>query len=554
MAFLSDENLLDEFEIVEERAEKALKKIHALYKDIMGSDDTDENEPEYTDSDTKDEIPPKSEIAETYVPILKRKPKGVPSGKKRLCHKCKGIVHPVVVREKQKQLRPAENCWSHFQNGFSFPESGYQTLVEHGHHVPKDGKITMQKTDGKVENEEHHCPLKVTIPEPFQMTLREIEQSGAKELAKQKLKEKWNKSVENELRKKIHARPVPGHVHLPLYQKIVETYEQRRMERKQKISQRLKDLIKPFNLTQKREHEFPRSKSMPDLSPSKTTTPKFKAKPVPRNILSSDVSKSLKQKEEERKLRIAERAEELLKSSSVPFSEKKQLKRSSSMGNLNQESVNSTRKLGTFKNKPAKGLSRVEQKQIYEQWNNSVASVNQRQTSKNITVENSLSKAKDFLSSQALPFYDLPVKMTNSAMLREKQNRTVLNERKTSEEQKCDEETKRIENEKHLKKILGPKLREADPTLDMKKQIEEQLKMFRESRLLRQQEYQKELEEMMLRVQKQPLLVERQSQVRKNASKSQSDLNAEISDDDDDDARSNSSEAPSEGSSKNSSN
>lgn len=550
MAFLSNENLLQEFEIVEEKAEKALKRIQSLYKDIMGSDSADEKD--YPDSDVKDEITTKIEISEPYVPVLKRKPRKVRSGKKRLCDKCQGVVQPFVVREKQAQKRPEENYWSHFQNGLPFPESAYENPIEHRLPVAKDNKTTVQKTDDNAKISDHHCPLKVTIPEPFQMTLREIEQSGAKELARQKLKEKWDKSVENELRKKIHARPVPGHVHLPLYQKIVETYEKRKTERKQKTVQRLKDLVKPFNLTQKRDREFPRSKSMPNLSPSKTTAPKFKAKPVPRNILSSDVSKNLKQKEEERKLRIAERSQELLKAASVPFTEKKQLRRSSSMGNLNQEFPNGTRKVGVNKNKPSEGLSRVEQKKIYEQWNNNVASVNQQHSSKNSMVENSMSRAKEFLSSQALPFYDLPVKMTTTAMLRERQNRTVLNERKINEEQKCDEEAKRLENEKQVKKILGPKLREADPTLDMKKQLEEQLKNFRESRLLRQQEYQKELEEMMLRVQKQPLLVERQSQVGKKLSKSPSDLNAEISDDDD--AMSKSSEAHSESSGKNNSN
>lgn len=298
MAFLSNENLLQEFEIVEEKAEKALKRIQSLYKDIMGTDSADEKD--YPDSDVKDEITTKIEISEPYVPVLKRKPRKVPSGKKRLCDKCQGVVQPFVVREKQAQKRPEENYWSHFQNGLPFPESAYENPIEHRLPVAKDNKTTVQKTDDNAKISDHHCPLKVTIPEPFQMTLREIEQSGAKELARQKLKEKWDKSVENELRKKIHARPVPGHVHLPLYQKIVETYEKRKTERKQKTVQRLKDLVKPFNLTQKRDREFSRSKSMPNLSPSKTTAPKFKAKPVPRNILSSDVSKNLKQKEEER--------------------------------------------------------------------------------------------------------------------------------------------------------------------------------------------------------------------------------------------------------------
>ncbi|KAM6406108.1 protein FAM161A isoform 4-T5 [Pluvialis apricaria] len=167
---------------------------------------------------------------------------------------------------------------------------------------------------------------KVTVPKPFQMTIREARKK------EQNLKSKSQIELENNLlkkqleeeaecQKKFRANPVPAAVFLPLYHEIVQQNEERRRSVKERSKLKLLASQKPFKFIEreKQRNEI-RKMQLRDLSAPEKKTKLFKAKPVPKCVYSPAVNDKLKEEELYREIRIRMRAEELLRNSSVPNS------------------------------------------------------------------------------------------------------------------------------------------------------------------------------------------------------------------------------------------
>ncbi|NWX87644.1 F161A protein, partial [Nothoprocta pentlandii] len=167
---------------------------------------------------------------------------------------------------------------------------------------------------------------KVTVPKPFQMTIREARKKEQNVKSKSQLEMENNllkKRLEEEAecQKKFRANPVPASVFLPLYHEIVEQNEERRKSVKERSRLMLLASQKPFKFIEreKQKNEI-RKMQLKDLSvPEKQTKP-FKAKPVPWCVYSPAVNDKLKEEELYRDIRIKMRAEELLRNSSLPSS------------------------------------------------------------------------------------------------------------------------------------------------------------------------------------------------------------------------------------------
>ncbi|NXY83446.1 F161A protein, partial [Alcedo cyanopectus] len=166
---------------------------------------------------------------------------------------------------------------------------------------------------------------KVTVPKPFQMTIREARKK------EQNLKSKSQIEMENNLlkkqleeeaecQKKFRANPVPAAVFLPLYHDILQRNEERRRSVKERSKLRLLASQKPFQfLERERQRNEMRKMQLRDLSvPEKKQL--FKAKPVPKGVYSPAVDDKRKEEELYREIRIRMRAEELLQNSSLPSS------------------------------------------------------------------------------------------------------------------------------------------------------------------------------------------------------------------------------------------
>ncbi|XP_064302893.1 protein FAM161A isoform X2 [Phalacrocorax carbo] len=167
---------------------------------------------------------------------------------------------------------------------------------------------------------------KVTVPKPFQMTIREARKK------EQNVKSKSQTEMENNLlkkqleeeaecQKKFRANPVPAAVFLPLYHEILQRNEERRRSVKERSKLKLLASQKPFKFIEreKQRNEI-RKMQLRDLSTPEKKTKLFKAKPVPKCVYSPAVNNKLKEEELYREIRIRMRAEELLRNSSLPNS------------------------------------------------------------------------------------------------------------------------------------------------------------------------------------------------------------------------------------------
>ncbi|NWI65144.1 F161A protein, partial [Todus mexicanus] len=167
---------------------------------------------------------------------------------------------------------------------------------------------------------------KVTVPKPFQMTIREAKKK------EQNLKSKSQIEMENNLlkkqleeeaecQKKFRANPVPAAIFLPLYHEIVQRNEERRRSVKERSKLKLLASQKPFKfLEREKQRNEMRKMQLRDLSAPENKTKLFKAKPVPKGVYSPAVNDKLKEEELYREIRIRMRAEELLRNSSLPNS------------------------------------------------------------------------------------------------------------------------------------------------------------------------------------------------------------------------------------------
>ncbi|XP_072860143.2 protein FAM161A isoform X2 [Pogona vitticeps] len=164
---------------------------------------------------------------------------------------------------------------------------------------------------------------KVTVPRPFQMTIREakkkqqnIKSKSLIELENNLLKKQLEE--EAECQKKFRANPVPAYVFVPLYHEIMQENEERRKSLREKRRELLLSTQKPFQFIEREAQK----KEMRKLQLNDFSSPQkvkvFKAKPVPKFVYSSEINEKLKEEELYREIRIQMRSEELLRNSSLP--------------------------------------------------------------------------------------------------------------------------------------------------------------------------------------------------------------------------------------------
>ncbi|NXB80239.1 F161A protein, partial [Donacobius atricapilla] len=178
----------------------------------------------------------------------------------------------------------------------------------------------------KVSKKQKVWSPRVTVPKPFQMTIREAQRK------EQNFKSKSQIELENHLlkkqleeeaecQKKFRANPVPATVFLPLYHDIVQRNEQRRRSVRERSKLKLLASQRPFKFIEReRQRSETRKMLLKDVPPPENKTKVFRAKPVPKCVYGPDFNDKLKKEELYREIRIRMRAEELLRNSSVPNS------------------------------------------------------------------------------------------------------------------------------------------------------------------------------------------------------------------------------------------
>ncbi|NWI96382.1 F161A protein, partial [Pitta sordida] len=179
---------------------------------------------------------------------------------------------------------------------------------------------------GKARKKQKVWSPKVTVPKPFQMTIREAQKKEQNVKSKSQIEMenhllKKQLEEEAECQKKFRANPVPAAVFLPLYHDIVQRNEERRRSVRERSKLKLLASQKPFKFIEReRQRSEMRKMQLKDLSTPENQTKAFRAKPVPKCVYSPDFNDRLKEEQLYREIRIRMRAEELLRNSSVPNS------------------------------------------------------------------------------------------------------------------------------------------------------------------------------------------------------------------------------------------
>lgn len=208
-------------------------------------------------------------------------------------------------------LTPVEKQILKMWNGFSVED-----------YVERKQKSPRPKREKKAKE----WSPKITVTEPFEMTLREakkkqhcIKTKSEVEMENSLLKKYLEE--EAECQKKFKANPVPASVFLPLYREIMERNEERRKFVKDRRRELLLASQQPFQFIEREERKKEMVKEQLEAlpAPKKKARP-FKAKPVPKSIYSSNNSDRLEEEELYRGIKMQMRAQELLQNSVEPRS------------------------------------------------------------------------------------------------------------------------------------------------------------------------------------------------------------------------------------------
>ncbi|XP_062429477.1 protein FAM161A isoform X1 [Rhea pennata] len=389
---------------------------------------------------------------------------------------------------------------------------------------------------------------KVTVPKPFQMTIREARKKDQNVKSKSQLEMEKNllkKQLEEEAecQKKFRANPVPASVFLPLYHEIVEQNEERRKSVKERSKLRLLASQKPFKFIEreKQKNEI-RKMQLKDLSAPEKKTKLFKAKPVPKCVYSPAVNDKLKEEELYREIRIKMRAEELLRNSSLPSSrlaikdinrkkkhkciEPKETEHKPKIKSnvpdfeilhqkfqkqlLQQKQVKHitvcepfdlrTPYIPSNKGKILKDIQEDEEKLKETRW--PYASPRCKPQMRHSSANSLLLGSGDSKSP----------KITESTKRRLQAIRNSLEEKRKLEEEQKRNRTKQKQRAKKLQKIITTRAEANDPHQSLAQMSKSKLKTFRNYEKQRMQEYLQELQEMEERVNQRPLLLERAAQ------------------------------------------
>lgn len=171
---------------------------------------------------------------------------------------------------------------------------------------------------------------RVTVPEPFSMTVRErnsLKKKTKSMLIAEKEQEEREALLDAKLRKPFHASPIPASTYLPLHGLINAKNAQRKELVKKMAGNMLKSGEKPFKFSRKEEERKQKKaawlKQAEEQNIARFRGKAFKAKPVPPKLFQASVEEA-QELEEYRRIRARIRAEELLAKSKSPFSVRQQ--------------------------------------------------------------------------------------------------------------------------------------------------------------------------------------------------------------------------------------
>ncbi|XP_050404112.1 protein FAM161A [Patella vulgata] len=437
-----------------------------------------------------------------------------------------------VITPSKLELQRIESMWDNFAINDYMPRQR-----------PSSAPSTRRQDSQKKASEWRH---KLTIPEPFSMTLRdESKEKKQSSTEIQVMQERLQKEQEEELecQKKFKARPVPAHVYLPLYDEINEKNEAKRRYMREYSKELLKSQEKPFNFVKREQQKLSqRRNSEPNTRSRSTSFKKFKAKPVPSFVYEDTVPRKLKEEEEYRRLRMCMRSEELLREASLPPS---MAAREKSKQQKIQEMKRQAKARKQFKPKIHRHIPDYDG--MYQRFQREMnrkkfireptvvepfrLETNRIQPSTDKILRD-IARDEEVLTENRWPYRtprartttprgmyktfsasmdSIPAKMTRAADTRNSTIRQSLERWNEEEKRQIEADRRRRIRENKLRQSIKEKTGNIDKN-HTNKNIKARLRSFKEDERLREEQYQAEMEAMKEKVQQQPMLFERQRQ------------------------------------------
>ncbi|KAJ6659603.1 hypothetical protein lerEdw1_018572 [Lerista edwardsae] len=392
----------------------------------------------------------------------------------------------------------------------------------------------------------------LTVPKPFQMTIREakkkqqnIKSKSQIELENNLLKKQLEE--EAECQKKFRANPVPAFVYVPLYHEIMQQSEERRKSVRERRKEILLASQKPFQFIEREAQKKEMQKmQLKDLGEPAKKAKVFKAKPVPKCIYSPRINEKLKEEELYREIRIQIRSEELLRNSSPPnrrlgnrgAHKHKQLNYLEPREDQEQKAMTKAKvpDFETLHQKFQKQLQKqkkVMHSTVCEPFNLQTPNIPSKQAKILEDILMDEEKLKEtrwpYVSSRSKPqrkslnTNSTPLgyeesaspRITETARRRLQAVRDSTEEKRKLEEEQKRNKAKQKQRTRKLQRLITSRAEANDPHLSLSQIYKSKLKLFRKHEKQRMKEYLQELEEMEERVERMPLLLERTAQ--KNA-------------------------------------
>ncbi|NWX78823.1 F161B protein, partial [Alca torda] len=418
----------------------------------------------------------------------------------------------------------SDSTWDHQQKPLLFPKSRLRPKSASSPWIPS-----------------------ITIPQPFEMTLREARKKSQLmksymflELDKQR--DKRQSQDEAECHKQFRAQPVPAHVFLPLYQEITEQNEIRRQIATQKRKELLLSTQRPFSFLEKEEKkkEAIRQKFLASASPNESSKRKQASKKVPKSTYDLLLGDKLKEAELYREIRIQMRAKDLLESSVAPIdtSNCRREPQSRTATKTKQERLGFLQDK-SFSFKPRinptipdfEGLywafqrEAVRRQEIKEATRNKpfklrTANLRGRQRQANEKIKFhffqdsqqlskvSVQKSHSLTGLSSLSSNTLPVHITDATRKRESAIRYSQENKKEGEKEGIYWLEKQKKKCQAIRKSVNSRAKALDPHKSLEETYKEKSKQNWQNMRERTKEYRKELEEMQLRVKNRPYLFE----------------------------------------------
>ncbi|XP_028309234.1 protein FAM161A [Gouania willdenowi] len=423
------------------------------------------------------------------------------------------------------------------------------------HSLPKEqGRSDLMRKDEKRQpnRDKDGDPWKhrVTIPKPFQMTLRETERKkhGIKtrsEIGQENTELRRQLEELRECQKKFRASPVPAHVHLPLYEEQKERNEQRRRSVREREEQHLRSIQRPFSfLERERQRKEQKQHCHTELFNKDKIKP-FKAKPVPKSVYAAASEDRMKEEQLYRSIKIQMRAQEMLHSASMPPS---MLARRLSERKKNKEDRNAAGEDGSCSHRPQitkevpdfdaryrrfqKHLKKQKEvrpttacepfelrtSQIHSHRERILADKGKEQTSPQLLrwpyIGPPIARTPNssLCSSLSGSLELLPAKDTDATRKRHEAVRKVLQQRKKAEEVEEQLKERQKQREKKLQSVVLKRAQANDPHVALSLTNQSKLKEFRKQDIQRKKEYKQEIKQMHERVKGRLLLLEQVAQ------------------------------------------